>query len=219
MFEFKANIISIEYPGYGIYEGESNAKTILEDAEIVFDFLTHEIGIHPHNIFVFGRSIGSGPATHIAAHRNPGMLILMSAYTTIKEAVKDIAGTWATIFVAERFKNVEEIEKVKCPTFLVHGKKDKLIPYEHTKKLFSKCKCLAAMNLSDTMTHNDFSLSNDIIRPLRKFFRQLEIRPDVGKDVTFPDYLFKIPLKNPRKKSDHSTVISDVMYENNKIRN
>jgi pimeloyl-ACP methyl ester carboxylesterase len=73
----KANVLAVEYPGYGIYEGETSAETIIEDAEIVFDFLTQELGIKSENIFVFGRSIGSGPATHLAANRNPGMLILI----------------------------------------------------------------------------------------------------------------------------------------------
>mmetsp|Transcript_33754 Transcript_33754/g.30592 ORF Transcript_33754/g.30592 Transcript_33754/m.30592 type:complete len:100 (-) Transcript_33754:190-489(-) len=99
------------------------------------------------------------------------MLILMSPYTSIKNIVKDLVGSFGSLFVADRFKNIEEIERVKCPCFFVHGKMDKLIPYEHSKELFSKCKCLAAMNISETMTHNNFSLSNDIIRPLRKFFR------------------------------------------------
>jgi hypothetical protein len=69
------------------------------------------------------------------------------------------------------------------------------------------------------MTHKDFSLSNDIIRPLRKFFRQLEIRPDHGKEVTFPEYLFKIPLKGYRKKKGNSenSLIEQCIYENNNI--
>lgn len=130
----------------------------------------------------------------------------MSPYTSIKEAVKDIAGSWATYLVADRFKNIEEIEKVKCPCFFVHGKKDKLIPYEHSRRLFSRCKCLAAMNLSESMTHNDFSLSNDIIRPLRKFFRQLDIKPDAENEVKLPEYIFKIPLKSYRKKKASTSV-------------
>lgn len=39
--------MAVEYPGYGSYEGEPEAKTIIEDAEIVFDFLTAEVGINP----------------------------------------------------------------------------------------------------------------------------------------------------------------------------
>lgn len=195
-------MIAVEYPGYGIYEGEPNANSIVEDAEIVFDFLTQEAGINPDNIFVFGRSIGSGPATHLAAHRTPGILMLMSPYTSIKDAVKDIAGDFASLLVADRFRNIDEIQKVKCPTFFVHGKKDKLIPDEHCKKLFTKCKAIAAMNLSENMTHNDFSLSNDIIRPIKKFMKQIGVTYETEKEIPIPNWVFKIPLKSYRKKKN-----------------
>ncbi len=31
--------------------------------------------------------------------------------------------------IADRFKNIDEIKNVKCPTMFIHGKKDNLIPY------------------------------------------------------------------------------------------
>jgi fermentation-respiration switch protein FrsA (DUF1100 family) len=206
----RMNVISVEYPGYGAYEGEANSKVILEDAEIVFDFLTHEVGINPENIFVFGRSIGSGPATHLAANRNPGMLILMSPYTSIRAVVKDIAGSWASYCVAERFKNLEEIEKAECPCFFIHGKQDKLIPHEHTQKLFERCKAVAGLNMSETMTHNDFSLSGDIVRPLKKFFKQIELKQEPAFETPFPEYIKRIPSsKIPRKKKKAITAPSN----------
>ena len=55
------------YPGYGAYQGKPCAQSILNDSEKVIDFLTETIGFELKNIFLFGRSIGSGPATHLAA--------------------------------------------------------------------------------------------------------------------------------------------------------
>lgn len=133
------------------------------------------MGIDSEKIFIYGRSIGSGPSTHLAAHRNPGMLILMSPYTSIRSVVKDIAGSWASYLVAERFENINEIPKAKCPCFFIHGKKDRLIDVEHTKELFSKTKAIVSMHLSETMTHNDFHMSHDIIKPIRKFMKQLDL--------------------------------------------
>jgi hypothetical protein len=66
----------VEYPGYGIYKGKPNAKQILEDSLIVYDFLANEMGFEKEQIFVFGRSIGTGPATYLAAHRQIGFLML-----------------------------------------------------------------------------------------------------------------------------------------------
>lgn len=46
---------------------------------------------------IFGRSIGSGPATYLASQHKPGCLVLMSPFTSLKDAVKDyvkFVGTW-----------------------------------------------------------------------------------------------------------------------------
>jgi len=213
-FGLKADVLSVEYPGYGVYEGETNARTILEDAEIVFDFLTAEVGIRPENIIVFGRSIGSGPATHLAANRKPGALVLMSPYTSIKAVVKDIAGQLVSSLFAERFSNIDEIEKAECPCFFIHGKKDKVIPWEHSKALFEKCKAVAGINISETMTHNAFKLSGDIINPTKKFLKQLGNKEQKLK-ITFPDYVLKVPLRKYKARSRDFTakVVDNIVCE------
>jgi fermentation-respiration switch protein FrsA (DUF1100 family) len=81
------------------------------------------------DILIFGRSIGTGPATYIAAHNSPGALILMSPYTSIKNIVRNKVG-WLSFLVAEHFDNIKLMPKVVCPTFIVHGQKDSLIPFE-----------------------------------------------------------------------------------------
>ena len=56
----------MEYIGYGIYPGSPTAERLLEDAIIVYDFLIKEIKVPESNIIIFGRSIGTGPATWLA---------------------------------------------------------------------------------------------------------------------------------------------------------
>jgi abhydrolase domain-containing protein 17 len=64
----KCHILAIEYPGYGIYRTkEPSEKAIYEDALRVYDFITEEYGFNQKDIIIFGRSIGSGPATYVAS--------------------------------------------------------------------------------------------------------------------------------------------------------
>mgnify|MGYP003389779889 CR=1 FL=1 len=83
---------------------------MLEDSLIVFDFLVNSIGFKKKNILVFGRSIGSGPATYLSAYREPRMLILMSPFTSITNLVKDIFGDLAKNFVTNHFDNLKLIK-------------------------------------------------------------------------------------------------------------
>ena len=54
------NILAIEYPGYGIYPGETKAEKICEDSEVLFDYLVKELEFPAERIVIFGRSIGTG---------------------------------------------------------------------------------------------------------------------------------------------------------------
>ncbi len=107
---------------------------IEEDALTVFDFFVKELGINEKDIIICGRSIGSGPSVYLAANRNPGGLILISPFKSIRETANSILG-FLKFIVADRFKNIEIIEQVTCPLLIIHGQKDNLIPFSHSVEL------------------------------------------------------------------------------------
>ena len=98
------NVLGVEYPGFGVYQENGNAseEKIKEDAEYVYKFCLHDMGLQEKDLLIFGRSMGSGPASWLAGTYNPGALILMSPYTSIKNVAHDYVG-FLRIFVAERF--------------------------------------------------------------------------------------------------------------------
>ena len=158
----KLHVLAVEYPGYGIYGGTADAQRILEDARLVFDYLTLVVGHSASDIFLFGRSMGSGPATELAAKRKPGALLLMSAYTSIRGVARSLAGKVSQYLIAERFKNIDHIRKVSCPTFLVHGQKDSLIPFQHSEELHRNCGGPSSLLVPAEMDHNEFDFYDDL---------------------------------------------------------
>ncbi len=58
------------------------------------------------DIYVIGRSIGSGPAVYLAANKPVTILILISPFDSIKKVSKEIFGCMGTI-VKEHFNNEE----------------------------------------------------------------------------------------------------------------
>lgn len=95
-------MIIVEYPGYSIYKADKNATVVLEDSLVVFDYLTEILKIHPENIIVFGRSIGTGPATYLASQRKPSSLILMSPFTSLRAVAENLVGGLVKYLVSER---------------------------------------------------------------------------------------------------------------------
>lgn len=120
------------------------------------------------DVILMGRSIGSGPALHLAAYscfileRKPSALILVSAFKDISKLVADMVGSVAGFIVRNRFKNSGMIEHVDCPTLLIHGKKDTLVPWRHSYTLFAKCRGPCSLMLSERMTHDCFDFVEDL---------------------------------------------------------
>lgn len=50
------------------------------------------MGVPQDSVILFGRSIGTGPASIVASERDPCALLLMSPFKSIRDIVKEQAG-------------------------------------------------------------------------------------------------------------------------------
>jgi len=190
------NVLIVEYPGYSIYKGDKSADAVLEDSLTVFDFLTNYLKVESENIIIFGRSIGSAPATYLCSERKPGALILMSPFTSIRAVAENLVGTLMKFLISERFTNIEYIKSVSCPVMFIHGQLDTLIPFEHTLKLKDNCNCPYELILPEDMDHNNFHYEIDFIRPLREFLkRHTSFKSGETCDIEIPLYISELPVQ------------------------
>lgn len=72
------------YEAYNHTVFDSNEENILDDSVYVYDYINKVLGIEEENIIIFGRSMGSGPASHVSSVRKPGCLLLMSSFKSIR---------------------------------------------------------------------------------------------------------------------------------------
>jgi pimeloyl-ACP methyl ester carboxylesterase len=153
------HVLAVEYPGYGLYKtSKPSENQIKEDAVIVYDYLTKCVGIKESDIILFGRSMGTGPSSYLSTIRQPHSVLLMSPYTSIKDAARSLLG-WASflsVIVYEKFRNIDMIKKAKCPIFFLHGQKDVLIPHSHSQALHSVCPTECFLHMPADMDHNEF---------------------------------------------------------------
>ena len=133
-------------------------------------------------MIIFGRSIGTGPASTFTKMFKPRACILMSAYTSIKSVAANVAGRFLSNFIQAHFNNLETMKQVNSPIIFIHGNKDDLILSEHSVTLFKTLQKqkegnkdrndlafvdLCRIVLHDHMTHNDFHLKDDILEPIK----------------------------------------------------
>lgn len=199
------HVLVIEYPGYGLYAGKPKAEQILRDADSIYSFVTTTLNFSSVNIFAFGRSIGSGPSTWLARFRGLGCLFLMSAYTSIRDVVKNVAGKLATYLVAERFRNIDNMPFITCPTLLMHGVLDNLVPYGHSQRLHETCAGLCHLVLPKEMDHNFFDFYDDLLLPMAEFLTraEIEIRPDFESEggIILDETTYLFPENQPIPKN------------------
>lgn len=133
--------------------------------------MTTQLKFDLKNIILLGRSLGTGPATYLASKYEVGALALISAFTSIRGVFGEFTG-FLKYMVKERFNNLENIKKVTCPTFLLHGKSDTLISYKHSIALSENCNCVCEVNTPNKMNHREFDYTDDLSLPLVNFLHR-----------------------------------------------
>ena len=182
--KFNFHVLAVEYPGYGTYEGVTTSDKIKADCHIIWKFLVDTISIDPEKIYVFGRSIGSGPAIHMGSCYDPAALMLFAPYTSIRDIAKDY--TFLGGMIQERFNNAESIKQVNSPIWFQHGKEDEVINYNHSQKLSENCNTFFQLNLQADMTHNFFDMEDDMLVNQQTFLNKINCKTD--KIGQFIDY-------------------------------
>ena len=171
--KLRMNVVIVEYPGYSIYFSEKSAETMCEDSLIVYEFIQKTFNAKNEDIYVVGRSLGTGPAVYLASIKTPKNLFLISPF----KSIKSIKNAFLSFFLLDIFKSIDIIDKIKCQIFFIHGKNDTLIDFSHSEELFSKAENISNLNqniliINKNMTHNDIDIEKDIFNQIKKYLKE-----------------------------------------------
>ena len=188
------NIVIVEYPGYSAYNLPKSSETIRKDAEFIYDYIKYKFNVNDNNMFVFGRSIGTGPAIYLASKRKPSALFVVSAFSSIVEVAKHLVKVLGAI-VYDAFPSIDNVKNITCPILFIHGLKDPLIPVEETIKLKNACNCPVEVILPPDMTHNDFNLKENIAKPIQNFLKKHCVIEEIKGNFIIDDKLLELPIE------------------------
>jgi len=177
--QFQCHILAVEYPGYGVAGGEATRGGIAADAEAVLRFVTEVLHLPLEQVKIFGRSIGTGPAMHLASRYKVAGLVLVTPFLSVRGLFRDRVGP-LSMLVDEWFQNDEAMLDVQSPTLIVHGRKDRIIPWHHADELYRICSVRKLLVSPKSMEHNANLTSNVsyLTMPMFRFF-------------ALPDYSFQ----------------------------
>jgi len=134
-----ANVLAVEYRGYGHSEGKPSEAGLYFDAEAGYDYVVNAKGIAPRQIVSFGQSLGTAVAAHLAAKREVGGVLLEAPFPSAAAVARRIF--WflpgLSLTVASQFDLRERLRAIKAPLMIVHCSEDPVIAFEFGEAVFS----------------------------------------------------------------------------------
>jgi fermentation-respiration switch protein FrsA (DUF1100 family) len=129
-------VLLVGYRGYGGNPGAPSETGLFDDARAARDFLERE-GIGAARLVLYGESLGSGVAVHVAATHQIAGLILESPFTSIA-AVAQYHYPYipAALLIRDRFDSLSRIGEVRAPILILHGGRDAIVPDRFSRALF-----------------------------------------------------------------------------------
>ena len=198
------SVMAMEYAGYSLHTGlATSADNISSDAENLIHFLRKTLELSSDEIYVIGRSIGSGPTLHVSSKFTFGMVTVVAGLLSVRAIVEDRISFLGRI-VSPYFDNAAKVALNKSPLLLVHGRNDEITPAKHSEMLYEKCKSKSKIIIFDDMPHNNFDFLVCVIAPIKDFQRTLQKsgskssrRPrvvsfDAEKNKTAQDFFCKL---------------------------
>ncbi|MEQ9299675.1 MAG: alpha/beta fold hydrolase [Cyclobacteriaceae bacterium] len=128
------DVVMVDYRGYGKSTGKRSEKALFRDSQFVYNKLRTKFP--EDKILIYGRSLGSGFATKLASKNNPKMLILDAPYYSFSQLTSRFL-FFLPLSIVLRFHIRTDIwiKYVKCPIYIIHGTKDRLIPFRSSVRL------------------------------------------------------------------------------------
>jgi pimeloyl-ACP methyl ester carboxylesterase len=128
------DIVFWDYRTYGKSTGKLNEANLLADAEAVYRFALQH---YPEaGITLYGRSLGTGVAAHLAAAHKPVRLILETPYYNLIDMAERYLPFMPNSYQYKYTLRTDLfLPKAACPVHIFHGTADEVVPYDSGLRL------------------------------------------------------------------------------------
>lgn len=124
----------IDYPGFGKSTGKFTEQNLYDWADYMYKFA--RAGFNADSIIIYGKSMGTGIAAHLASKEECKKLILETPYYDYPSVIKQYLPVYpVNRIIHYKIPTHEYLEKVKAPVTIFHGTDDMIIWYSNAKKL------------------------------------------------------------------------------------
>jgi len=123
-------VLMIDYTGFGKSEGTPTEVQLYQNAEDVWTWSQHHL--KEKNFIIYGRSLGTGVAAHLAAQHKASQLILE---TPFYELAQDRYKPFFIFGLKHKFPNYKYLPQIDCPIAIIQGTNDWVVSLASAQKL------------------------------------------------------------------------------------
>ena len=172
-----ADVLAIDYHGYGDSAGSPSEATLRMDAECAWEYAVQELKYQPEQIVILGESLGGGVGVRLAATMcqrgtPPGALVLVATFSSMLE-VASYHFPWLPVrfLLLDRYRSDEAIPVVTCPILQFHGDQDTIVPLTFAERLHAVTPQESTSGVAKTFHVLPGAGHNDILERYGRFIR------------------------------------------------
>lgn len=145
-----------DYPGYGRSTGELTIENLQQLATQLYKMAKAKF---PENsIVIYGKSLGTGIASYLAAKYPCKELVLETPYSSLQEVVANYLFFMPTQLLTKyNLGTTEYLDRINTPITILHGNNDELIPLSNAAHLLKFMKPKDAFYVFEKGKHNTLS--------------------------------------------------------------
>ena len=134
------SVLAFDYRGYGRSTGRPTERGLYRDVEaVVGQTWTSEDRSSP--LVYWGRSLGATMAAYAATVRKPDGIVLESGFPDARSVVRTSPVLLCvSVFSSYRFPTTEFLARDSSPLLIMHGDRDRVIPYSLGQALFDRAR-------------------------------------------------------------------------------
>jgi len=159
------NFLIIAWRGYSGSSGKPSEFGLYQDAKSALNWLNSK-GITDDKIVLYGESLGTSVAIEVGQNRDFAGIILEAPFTSMIDIGKKHYPFFPIKFLLkDKYESKKKIKNLKSPVLVMHGKKDKIVPFYMGEEIYSLAnspKFKYFTDLDDHMMDFDEKLINEI---------------------------------------------------------
>jgi pimeloyl-ACP methyl ester carboxylesterase len=139
------NALLWDYRGYGRSDGSPSAEALRNDALAVYDSLVAQPNVSPGRLLVWGHSLGSFMATHVARERTVGGVVLENPATNVEDWKGHLFPWYVRLFLGveidpalQQDDNLERVRQLDAPLLVIGGSEDPVTDPEMARRLHAE---------------------------------------------------------------------------------